>query len=696
MTTRLKPHFHRTLISGLLCSLFGITAGSPAFATPPESKLQSDSPTPKLDNLVVTATREAKDAFDVPASVDKINKDTLEKAGGFQVNLSETLTRVPGLVINNRNNFAQDLQISIRGFGARSTSGVRGIRLIADGIPATMPDGSGQISHFSLSSAESIEVLRGPFSSLYGNSSGGVINIITEEPKKGGEIELSQMIGTDSTTRTGLKLNTGTEDFGWVLDLSQFETDGYRNHSQAKRENVNSKMVFRPSKDTKVSWLLNYVDMPEVQDPLGLTATQLAADRKQAGTGAVLRNARKSVEQTQTGVVVDHAFNSKTGLVFSPYIGERSIRQVLGSGVVIDLKNEYSGADIRLRHQTELLSSPLLLNAGVTVGELDQARKGFASETAPANRIESNTAEQSDQYLQAEWLLSEKWAVLGGLRNSSIDIRSKDEFLSNGDGSGAKNYEEVTSNLGVSYYINPDLNTYVSYGEGFETPTLLETAYRMVPGAPNFNPDLEAAKSKQYEVGIKARFGTSVLNAALYSVDTENEIVVRASAGGVTAFQNAGETHREGFELGMQHSFSPLLNATAALNIITAEYKTSSANITAGKDLPSTPDKTLFAELVYKPSSELEAAGEFRHVGRLFANDENTAQANSYNLVNLRLSYSQPLGSGWNLRTYGRVDNLFDKEYVGSVIVNQAAGQFYEPAAERQLLLGATLGYKWK
>ncbi|MDH4395386.1 MAG: TonB-dependent receptor [Limnobacter sp.] len=676
--------YSSVLAASIFCSFLGVNANA------------AEGETANLDNMVVTATRELKDAFDVPASVDKITQDTLEKAGTFQVNLSETLTRVPGLVINNRNNFAQDLQISIRGFGARSTSGVRGVRLIADGIPATMPDGSGQISHFSLSSAESIEVLRGPFSSLYGNSSGGVINIITEEPKKGNEIELNQVFGTDNTSRTGIKFNTGTEDFGWVLDMSHFETDGYRNHSEAKRDNVNSKMVFRPGKDTKISWLLNYVDMPEVQDPLGLTATQLAADRKQAGTGAVFRNARKSVEQTQTGLVIDHSFSPTTGLVFSPYIGERSIRQVLGSGVVIDLKNEYSGADVRLRHQTTLLSSPLLLNMGVTVGELDQARKGFATETAPANRIESNTAEQSDQYIQAEWLLSEKWAVLGGVRNSSIEIRSRDEFLSNGDGSGAKDYEELTSNLGLTYYINPNLNTYVSYGEGFETPTLLETAYRMVPGAPNFNPDLDAAKSKQYEVGIKARLGASQLNAALYSVDTENEIVVRASAGGVTAFQNAGATHREGFELGMQHSFSPKLNASAALNIITAEYKSSNASITSGNSLPSIPDQTLFTELVYKATDRLEAAGEYRHVGRLFANDDNTAQANSYNLVNLRLSYTQPLGSGWNLRTYGRIDNLLDKEYVGSVIVNQAAGQFYEPAAERQLLVGATLGYKWK
>lgn len=245
------------------------------------------SQTESLDTFVVSATREARDPFEVPASVDKINQNTLEKAASFQVNLSETLTRVPGLVINNRNNFAQDLQISIRGFGARATSGVRGVRLFSDGIPATMPDGSGQISHFSLSSTESIEVLRGPFSSLYGNSSGGVILLTTENPRVGTELEVNQIFGTDSTRRSGIKLNKGNEEVGIVIDASTFRTDGYRDHSKARRDNFNSKMVWNLSSDTRLSWVVNYVDIPLAQDPAGLTAAQLASNRRQAGTNTV-------------------------------------------------------------------------------------------------------------------------------------------------------------------------------------------------------------------------------------------------------------------------------------------------------------------------------------------------------------------------------------------------------------------------
>lgn len=653
--------------------------------------------TENLDTFVVSATREARDPFEVPASVDKINQNTLEKAASFQVNLSETLTRVPGLVINNRNNFAQDLQISIRGFGARATSGVRGVRLFSDGIPATMPDGSGQISHFSLSSTESIEVLRGPFSSLYGNSSGGVILLTTENPRVGTELEVNQIFGTDSTRRSGIKLNKGNEEVGIVIDASTFRTDGYRDHSKARRDNFNSKMVWNLSSDTRLSWVVNYVDIPLAQDPAGLTAAQLASNRRQAGTNTVANNTNKTVEQSQTGIVLEHKFSPGTNITFSPYYGDRKIRQVLASTAVIDLKNEYSGADLRFGHQTSLLGKPLFLNAGLTVGELEQARLGFFGASTTPNRDEANTASQFDQYLQAEYFFTDKLSVLGGVRNSSIEIESNDQFLSNGDGSGSKKYDEVTSNVGFSYRLQPNINTYISYGEGFETPTLLETAYLSVaPPSPNFNSQLEAAKSEQLEIGVKAKFGGTLVNAALYTVDTDNEIVVLAANGGATSFQNAGSTSREGAELALQHAFNRQWQANAAVNYIRATYDTSVNSIQAGNSLPSIPKKTFFGELVYKPSSLYEAATELRYVDKLFANDANDAFAPSYSVVNLRASKDWPLNGGWNVRTYARVDNVFDKEYVGSVIVNQGAGQFFEPASERQFLLGVTVGLKWK
>ncbi|WP_370264015.1 TonB-dependent receptor family protein [Limnobacter sp.] len=657
----------------------------------------SSSP-PVLDAMVVQATRDARDPFEVPASVSKVDAGTLQAAGGFKVNLSETLTRVPGLVINNRNNFAQDLQISIRGFGARATSGVRGVRLISDNIPATMPDGSGQISHFSLSSTESIEVLRGPFSSLYGNSSGGVILIETENPGLGTTLEFDQIFGTDGARRSGFKASKGNQTLGIVVDASTFRTDGYRDHSRARRDNFNSKMVWNIGEATRLAWVVNHVDIPLAQDPGGLTAAQLAQNRRQAGNNAVARNTNKTVEQTQTGMTLEHRFAPTTRLTFTPYHGERKIRQVLPSSAVIDLNNTYSGADLRLAHQVDLLGKPLFTHVGLTVGELEQARLGFFGASSTPNRDEANTASQFDQYVQGEWFFAERWSVLAGLRNSSIEIESRDQFLINGDGSGSKKYEEITSNIGLTYRLSPSVNTYVSYGEGFETPTLLETAYLSVaPPSPNFNAQLEAAKSEQLEVGLKAKLGVAtLLNAAVYTVETENEIVVLASAGGATSFQNAGGTSREGAELALQHAFAPAWQGTAAFNYIRATYDTSVNGIVAGNSLPSIPQKTLFGELRYAPNKLYEAAVEMRYVDRLFANDANDAFAPSYSVVNLRASKTWPLAGGWRLRTYARVDNLFDKQYVGSVIVNQSAGQYFEPASERQWLAGVSVGLAWK
>jgi len=682
-------------LTPIFTALAALGLVSPAIA-------QTEAQTDNLDDFVVSATRQARDPFDVPASVDKINQNTLEKAASFQVNLSETLTRVPGLVINNRNNFAQDLQISIRGFGARATSGVRGVRLFSDGIPATMPDGSGQISHFSLSSTESIEVLRGPFSSLYGNSSGGVILLTTENPRPGTALELNQVFGTDSTRRTGVKLNKGNGEVGIVIDASTFRTDGYRDHSKARRDNFNSKMVWNLTSDTRLSWVVNYVDIPLAQDPAGLTASQLAQNRRQGSPASVANNSNKTVEQSQTGFVLEHQFNPATSVTFSPYYGDRKIRQVLASAAVIDLKNEYSGADLKFAHQTSLLEKPLFLTAGLTVGELEQARLGF-SPLLVKTRDEANTASQFDQYLQAEYFLTDKLSVLGGLRNSSIDIESRNQLSPTGAGGGSKKHEEITTNLGFTYRLKPNVSTYISYGEGFETPTLLETAYRSAmapaPNAPlplEFNAQLEPAKSEQLEVGVKAKFGETKVNAALYTVTTENEIVVLASSGGTTSFQNAGSTSREGAELAVQHSINKEWQANAAINYIRANYDTSVNTIVAGNSLPSIPTKTFFGELVFKPSSLYEAATELRYVDKLFANDANTAFAPSYSVVNLRASKDWPMEGGWNVRTYARVDNVFDKQYVGSVIVNQTAGQFFEPASERQFLLGVTVGMKWK
>jgi iron complex outermembrane receptor protein len=256
----------------------------------------------ELATVVVTATRIAEDSRDLPISIDRIDAQTI-RSGQLQVNLSESLMTVPGVSAQSRQNYAQDLQLSVRGFGARSSFGVRGVRLYSDGIPGTMPDGQGQFSQFDLGSADHIEVMRGPFSALYGNSSGGVIAIFTEDAKPGYLIGATTEYGTFNTQRYAMKTTGDDGLVNYVVDASHFQTDGYRVHSDAERNLFNAKASGTLSDTSKLTVVANAVQTPFVQDPLGLTRAQLAADPTQAGVNAIAYNTRKSLAQEQVGAV---------------------------------------------------------------------------------------------------------------------------------------------------------------------------------------------------------------------------------------------------------------------------------------------------------------------------------------------------------------------------------------------------------
>ena len=323
----------------------------------------------------MTATRIAEDSRDLPVSIDRVDAQTI-RTGQLQVNLSESLMTVPGVSAQSRQNYAQDLQLSVRGFGARSSFGVRGVRLYSDGIPGTMPDGQGQFSQFDLSSADHIEVLRGPFSALYGNSSGGVIAIFTEDAKPGYLLGGTAEYGAFNTQRYALKTTGDNGLVNYVIDASHFQTDGYRVHSDAERNLFNAKASTSLSDSSKLTIVANAVQTPFVQDPLGLTRAQLAADPTQAGVNAIAYNTRKSLAQEQLGVVYDNKLSAADDLVASVYTGHRATTQFqaipqatqqaapLYPGGVIDLDRAYWGVDLHLSDQRTLGGTPLLLVAG--------------------------------------------------------------------------------------------------------------------------------------------------------------------------------------------------------------------------------------------------------------------------------------------------------------------------------------------
>ena len=662
-----------------------------------------------LDPVVVTATRQAQRSFDLPASIDTVDRRAIED-GQPMINLSETLIRVPGIVAQNRQNYAQDLQISSRGFGARATFGVRGIRLYQDEIPATMPDGQGQTGSFQLLTAERIEVLRGPFSALYGNAAGGVISVFTESGTPRPTVTFNGGGGSFGTWTAGAKFTGTAGNVGYVAAVNRFETDGFRDHGAATRTLGVAKLSFPVAERTSVTLLGSVQEQPDSQDPLGLTRAQWQADPRQADPVTAQFDTRKSVRQLQGGARIDHAFSDTTSLRVTGYGGTRDVRQYLAltgaaptsSGGVVDLDRSFGGASVKLFQRARLLGGPLTVTLGVDYDRQSERRQGFVNNSGVAGELrrdEDDVVRNTDVYGQVEWRFLPAWSAIAGVRSSEVKFRSDDHYVNaaNPDDSGTAKFRDTTPVLGLTWHATDDLNVYATYGEGFETPTFAELAYR--PQGTGLNFDLAPATSRAVEVGAKAIVAKRHrINFAWFAIDTDDEIVANAATGGRTTFRNAGKTRRRGVEVAWDGDLGYGLTSHVALTWLRAEFAsdftTGSPPVTvpSGNKLPGVPSRTAYGELAWTPAALpwFTAAVEVLHVDRLYVNDRNSDFAPAYTTVNLRAGVEHRSG---NLRgrAFVRVNNVADRDYVGSVIVGDTNGRFFEPAPGRNYFIGATL-----
>ena len=669
-----------------------------------------------LGTIVVSATRTPESSASLPVSVDRLDQERLQ-TGQLQVNLSETLVQVPGVNAQLRQNYAQDLQLSVRGFGARSSFGVRGVRLYSDGIPGTMPDGQGQFSQFDLGSAGHVEVLRGPFSALYGNSSGGVVSLYTEDGAPGFGLTGSATAGSLGTQRYALKGSGDTGSVNYVLDGAHFETSGYRRHGAAERDNVNMKLRYTLNDGSTLTLVGNAVETPFVQDPLGLTRAQWQADPVQAGTNAVNYNTRKSLSQQQAGLIYARRLGANADLSATAYVGERHTTQfqaILTStqarptspGGVIDLDRSYFGLDAHAT-ATYDAAGPLKLTAGASYDELGEGRHGYLNYVGhtlgvvgATRRDLQNRVYNLDQYLEAQWEPSPRWLGVAGVRHSLIDVRSNDHLQTAGlDPFSGVRYTATNPVAGITFRATPLLNLYVAYGRGFETPTLNDLAYRSTDGSlPGLNFGLKAAHSDNYEAGLKA--GTDRLSGTLaaFYVRTRDELAVIANSGGRPVYGNIDETTRKGVEASLDGRWSAAWSTHVAYTYLKAvtgtPYTTCVtlpcvlSTIPAGSRLPAVPANALYAGLTWQPQTpNLSATLETVSRAQMYVDDRNSDAAPGYWLLNAHLTWRQDT-TGWRLSETIRVDNLADRRYVGSVIVNESNLRFFEPEPGRTFLLG--------
>jgi iron complex outermembrane recepter protein len=671
-----------------------------------------------LNPVVVTATRVEQNSFDLPVSIDLVDKAAI-RDGQLQMTLSESLIRVPGITAQNRNQQAQDPQLSTRGFGSRSSFGVRGVRLYVDGIPLTMPDGQGQPGVVDLSAIKSIEVMRGPFSSLYGNSSGGVIQMISDDAPKTPEVGASAMYGSYGTQREVMNA-AGTEGmFEYMLNISNFDTDGYRDHSASQKKQATAKFKFNLSDTTKLTTLINWFDQT-AQDPNGLGRANVGEPSAFSSPKSVVdavnnANTRVSRDHTQAGINLEHAFNESNSINLIAYAGNRNNLQILATNTTgtnaraSQIARDFYGTDLRWDNKGSVLSRSYTLSFGVNYGESKDARLdtnvltgGVVSNTL--NRDENNNVKNFDQYAQAKLAIFDNLDLHAGLRHTNVDLVVKDRFTSvagNGDNSGSVSYAKTTPVIGATWKVLPALNLYANYGEGFETPTFIEAAYTSISSyVPNLK--LKPSESKNYELGAKAFLGDNTrVNLTLFKTDTENELVLDKTDGANRAiYTNANKTGRSGIEMSVDSQLEHNIGLYGAYTLLDAKFDSAYTNldgntIKSGNKIPGTYRTQLYGEASWKaPSVGFSTAFEGRYNSKVYVDDANTDTAPAYTIFNLRAGFQQNI-SNWHISEYIRVENIFDKDYIGSVKVNDSKLRYFEPAAGRNYLIGVNATYRF-
>ncbi|MEG0411992.1 MAG: TonB-dependent receptor [Comamonas sp.] len=672
--------------------------------------------TPTLNTIEVRSATGSPSLQTLPASATVLDGEQVRDRQ-MQVNLSESLGGVPGLQIKNRQNYAQDLQLSIRGYGARSTFGLRGVRLYVDGIPATMPDGQGSLSHIDISSIDRVEVLRGPYSALYGNSAGGVVSVFTETPEGRPFAEGGVSFGSDGQQRFAAKAGGQTaQGLSYVVSASRFLTDGYRDHSAADRNVANAKLSTAIGDDARLTITANTIKT-DAQDPQGLTWAQYKANPRQSSGVAEQYNTRKSLEQTQVGATYERRLNANHSVALTAYAGHRSMEQYQSippgpqaaashAGGVIDMSRDYAGLDARWTGKFDGAVIPVTVTAGLALDTVQEDRKGYKNfigsqlgVKGSLTRDEKNTITNTDPYVQATWKLAPTWTLDTGLRYSRVKFKVDDDFINgptNPDDSGSATHHQFLPVVALSHQLTSNDTVYASAGRGFETPTLAEMSYR-ADGGSGMNTALQPSVSTQYELGYRQRLTGDIKgmwSAAVFHSSTDDEIVSDTSGGGRTTYRNAGKTRRYGAELQADIQLSRQWDVQAAYTYLNATFRQQSGKATAGNMLPGLSKQNLFVGVNYRPTAAWRLGISAQHAGKVYVNDANSEAAPSFAIASASVGYTRNLGD-WTLNAFARVDNLFDRQYVGSVIVNDGNNRYYESAPGRNWSTGVNLRYNF-
>ncbi|PVV27762.1 MAG: hypothetical protein B6D79_00715, partial [gamma proteobacterium symbiont of Ctena orbiculata] len=526
-----------------------------------------------LDDISVTATRVEKPLDTVPAAVGIVQQEEIQFAQP-QLGLDESLTKVPGIFMQNRYNFAQDLRVSIRGFGARSAFGIRGIKVIVDGIPETLPDGQANVDSIDIGSIGNMQVIRGPVSSLYGNASGGALLIESEEPPETPFISFRPTFGEDGFQKHQLKFGGTNDRFDYLVNFSDLSYDGYREHSATELSSLNSKFGVDLDGDARFTTILNYTDSPQADDPGGLTEALVDEDPTQAWTRNLSLDSGEKLEQTRLGFVYDRPIGDRGELRVRNYYVSRDLANRLpigatGHGILLDRFAVGGGA--QYTHTAPLSGHANRLTLGLDLDRQEDERKRYLLAGDSLGTKIQDQDEEVDSiglYIQNEYSISERMELTLGGRYDRLDFDVEDNFLSNGDDSGDRSFRKFSPSLGLRFTPKPGLNLYANISHSFESPTAVELRD---PDGAGFNQELDPQVATNYEVGVKGRLGSKArYDLALFTMDVSDELVP-FEVDDIEFYENAGESRRNGLEV--QLVIEPVQHLIATLAYTYSDFE---------------------------------------------------------------------------------------------------------------------------
>ena len=605
------------------------------------------------------------------------------------------LQGIAGLQADQRGNFAQDSRISLRGFGTRSSFGVRGVEITLDGIPLSTPDGQVQPSTLMLDQLQQVEVLKGPFATLYGNASGGVIAFTSKEELKDSVYFRQQ----HSAWQNNSTIVLGTEygEIAWTQSYHQ----GYRAHNSAQKRQAYWRKSWDLAENLSFSLRYDWANDPLLQDPLALSEAEWRADPSQTASSAILFDTKKTSAQrgfSANLAYADEAYNWQ----FSSWQLQREITQYLAftgeaptsAGGIVDLNRQMQGFKGRWQQTTGFGAWQLFGGAEQSRDKRLGAVNQFGN-LGPLRRDETGTVKSQDLGSYLHFALDENFDTYAGLRLNRQQFRVNDWFITpaNPDDSGQRSDQHYHWALGSTYQLNTWQSLNLSVGEGYESPTLTEMAYSS--SSSGLNLALKAAKALQLQAGWKYAKAGRTLSIDIFHIATENELLVDQSLGGRTSYRNAAATRRIGAEFSGQWQLTPSWQHQLSLTSIDARFRTPSEPLLQDRILPGLAKQQLSWQISWLPLKsdfwQLQSVVDYK--SRMAADDRNQVFAPASTIWRLQSRWQGELYSGqW--QAWLAAENITNTRYVGAVVVNQGNGRSFEPGVPRQLLAGFQYNYQ--